>query len=82
MPEFFAVVNLSPRQFGKGLVSTIPRCLIEAGLPASALKMEITEGLPMHDAAAAMPIFDTPTTLGVRISIDDLGMGYSSLPYL
>jgi diguanylate cyclase (GGDEF)-like protein/PAS domain S-box-containing protein len=82
MAEFFVAVNLSPRQFGEGLVPTIARCLAEAGLPASALEMEITEGLLMRDTAAVMPMLDALTALGVRISIDDFGTGYSSLSYL
>jgi len=82
MPEFFVAVNLSPRQFGEGLVPTISRCLTEAGLPASALEMEITEGLLMRDTAAVMPMLDALTALGIRISIDDFGTGYSSLSYL
>lgn len=82
MPDFFVAVNLSPRQFGEGLVPTISRCLAEAGLPASALEMEITEGLLMRDTAAVMPMLDAITALGIRISIDDFGTGYSSLSYL
>jgi len=82
MPEFFVAVNLSPRQFGEGLVATISRCLSDAGLPASALEMEITEGLLMRDTAAVMPVLDALTALGIRISIDDFGTGYSSLSYL
>jgi diguanylate cyclase (GGDEF)-like protein/PAS domain S-box-containing protein len=82
MPDFFVAVNLSPRQFGEGLVPTITRCLHEAGLPAKALEMEITEGLLMRDTAAVIPVLDALTALGVRISIDDFGTGYSSLSYL
>ena len=82
MPNFFVAVNLSPRQFGEGLVPTISRCLTEAGLPACALEMEITEGLLMRDTAAVMPVLDALTALGIRISIDDFGTGYSSLSYL
>lgn len=82
MPNFFVAVNLSPRQFGEGLVPTISRCLAEAGLPACALEMEITEGLLMRDTAAVMPVLDALTALGIRISVDDFGTGYSSLSYL
>lgn len=81
-PDFFIAVNLSPRQFGDGLVPTLSRCLAESGLPACALEMEITEGLLMRDTAAVMPVLDALTALGVRISIDDFGTGYSSLSYL
>ncbi len=82
VPDFFIAVNLSPRQFGDGLVPTLSRCLAESGLPACALEMEITEGLLMRDTAAVMPVLDALTALGVRISIDDFGTGYSSLSYL
>lgn len=82
MPDFFVAVNLSPRQFGEGLVPTISRCLAESGLPAAALEMEITEGLLMRDTAAVMPVLDALTALGIHISIDDFGTGYSSLSYL
>jgi diguanylate cyclase (GGDEF)-like protein/PAS domain S-box-containing protein len=76
-------VNLSPRQFGDpGLAADVAQALRETELPASFLKLEITENLLMGDAGGAAATLEELKTLGVDLCIDDFGIGYSSLSYL
>ncbi|MGY1811100.1 EAL domain-containing protein [Blastococcus sp. SYSU D00669] len=52
------------------------------GVPAAALTLEITEDVLMSDAARTQQVLTGLRALGVRLSIDDYGTGYSSLAYL
>jgi len=51
-------------------------------VPADALVLEITEDVLMADAARSQQVMAGLRRLGVRLSIDDYGTGYSSLAYL
>jgi EAL domain-containing protein (putative c-di-GMP-specific phosphodiesterase class I) len=76
-------VNISPKQFqDTGLCKFIQRTLQRTGLPAHALQLEITEGLLMADLDTLLPMFESLRQLGVSISLDDFGTGFSSLSYL
>ncbi len=76
-------VNLSPAQFKAGSVHrTVKEALAAAGIPASRLELEITEGLILNDDAAIMRELTELKNLGVSIVMDDFGTGYSSLSYL
>ena len=52
------------------------------GLPAEALKVEITESMIMSDPDRALTTVTRLSDLGVRLSVDDFGTGYSSLANL
>ncbi len=81
--ELRMAVNLSTRQFRDDkLVQTVRDVLIETGLPARLLKLEITEGAVMDNAEQAVRILSELKALGLGISVDDFGTGYSSLAYL
>ncbi len=76
-------VNLSLRQFRQvDLVEMIERTLSETGLAPECLELELTESSMMKDAAHAVETLNRLRALGIRISIDDFGSGYSSLSYL
>ena len=76
-------VNLSPRQLSSpDLASVVADALRDSGLPASALCLEITESAIMEDPEAAHGILQGLKALGVRLAIDDFGVGYSSLSHL
>ena len=76
-------VNLSPYQFGQvDLVATIRTILEETQFPAASLSLEITESSLMHDVDRVIATLQELTALGVRLAIDDFGVGYSSLSHL
>jgi diguanylate cyclase len=76
-------VNLSPRQLlDRTLVTTVAGALHDAGLDASSLCLEVTEGSVIKDFEATMPTLNALRTLGVSLALDDFGTGYSSLSYL
>ncbi len=76
-------VNISPAQFRHGdLPSFVHEVLLETGLAANRLEIEITEGVLIGDFSRAISILRRLKVLGVRIAMDDFGTGYSSLSYL
>jgi diguanylate cyclase (GGDEF)-like protein/PAS domain S-box-containing protein len=76
-------VNLSPRQFReKNLVEVVTSVILETGLDAHFLELEITESLIMSHADHTIALLERLHRLGVQLSIDDFGTGYSSLAYL
>jgi diguanylate cyclase (GGDEF)-like protein/PAS domain S-box-containing protein len=76
-------VNLSPVQFQHGdLPGMVHAVLLETGLAANRLELEITEGVLIGDFSRALSILCRLKALGVRIAMDDFGTGYSSLSYL
>jgi diguanylate cyclase (GGDEF)-like protein/PAS domain S-box-containing protein len=76
-------VNLSMRQLLVGdIVEDVRRALFEAGLPAPALTLELTESSLATDTEQAIESLRQLKSLGVRVAIDDFGTGYSSLAYL
>jgi diguanylate cyclase (GGDEF)-like protein/PAS domain S-box-containing protein len=76
-------VNLSPVQFQHGdLPGRVHAILLETGLAANRLELEITEGVLIGDFSRALSILRKLKALGVRIAMDDFGTGYSSLSYL
>ena len=76
-------VNLSPVQFRHGdLPGLVHSVLLETGLAAGRLELEITEGVLIGDFSRAVSILRRLKALGVRIAMDDFGTGYSSLSYL
>jgi EAL domain-containing protein (putative c-di-GMP-specific phosphodiesterase class I) len=56
--------------------------LLETGLQASRLELEITESVLIDDFSRTVSVLRRLKALGVRIAMDDFGTGYSSLSYL
>lgn len=76
-------VNLSARQFRqKDLVQRFRAILHAADYDPRYLELEITEGLLVENMDVAITMLGELHNDGVRISIDDFGIGYSSLSYL
>ena len=76
-------VNLSARSLlDPSLPEQVDRVLRRNGLEAAALELEITESSLMADPGGAREILGRLRDLGVRLAIDDFGVGHSSLAYL
>jgi EAL domain-containing protein (putative c-di-GMP-specific phosphodiesterase class I) len=76
-------VNLSPAQFMHGdLVGLVHSILVETRLEPGRLELEITEGVLIEDFERGLALLRRLKALGVRVSMDDFGSGYSSLTYL
>ena len=76
-------VNLSARQLQeKEFPDTVRRILEETKLPANLLELELTETALMDRLDRVSPTLERLCAQGVRIAIDDFGVGYSSLNYL
>jgi diguanylate cyclase (GGDEF)-like protein/PAS domain S-box-containing protein len=82
-PDLLVSVNVSPRQLERDdLPERVRAALVESGVPAGTLTLEITEGVLMGDQASSVRRLEALHELGLRIAIDDFGTGYSSLAYL
>ncbi len=83
-PEPLTVaVNISPTQFRTGdFPGFVHAVLLETGLPAGRLELEVTENVLIDDFSRAISILCRLKALGVRIALDDFGTGYSSMSYL
>lgn len=76
-------VNISPVQLVQmDLPRIITEALLEAGLPASRLEIEITETAIIGDKMRALTNLRRIKSLGVSVAMDDFGTGYSSLDTL
>ncbi|WP_430790478.1 sensor domain-containing protein [Virgibacillus flavescens] len=82
LPAFVMSVNLSIRQiYQPDLVEAVKEILEDTGLEAKYLELEITESM-MADSGHVMNVLSNLKNLGVSISLDDFGTGFSSLHYL
>jgi diguanylate cyclase (GGDEF)-like protein len=82
-PPLAMSVNLSGRQLRRpDLHEIIGQALLESGIPASSLGLDITETVYISALEANTAALDRLKALGIRISLDDFGSGYSSLSYL
>lgn len=77
-------VNLSPRQFSleDDIVTVVTQALADTNLAPSRLCLEITESVLLDDNAGTLSTLHRLKRLGVTISLDDFGTGFSSLSYL
>ncbi|MCG8636320.1 MAG: EAL domain-containing protein [Desulfobacterales bacterium] len=82
-PDISLAINLSTKQFNdEHLLETISRILDTTRFPPDKLCFEITESIPMEDAARAIQIMHRLSAMGIKLSMDDFGTGYSSLSVL
>ncbi len=83
LPPIRMAVNLSPLQFlRQDLVQLVRQTLGSTGLDPSRLELELTESGLLEDSERTMSILRNLRDLGVRIAIDDFGVGFSSLSYV
>ncbi len=82
LPPVRMAVNLSGKQFRTKLDQVVASILLETGLGASWLELELTESILMRNAAENQQLLQALSGMGCSLSIDDFGTGYSSLAYL
>jgi EAL domain-containing protein (putative c-di-GMP-specific phosphodiesterase class I) len=83
LPPVRMMVNISSTQFYRShIASSVKRALTESGLDPKWLELELTESLMLDDSEATIKIMRTLKRLGVSLSLDDFGTGWSSLSYL
>ncbi len=76
-------INLSGLQFQQpGFADEVAELLRESRLPAHLIELELTESILIRDSQEAVLRLQALARLGVRLAIDDFGIGYSSLSYL
>ncbi len=76
-------VNVSPIQFKMAnLPELIHQVLLDTGMPANRLELEVTESTLIEDLQRALDMLRRIKALGVSIAMDDFGTGYSSLSTL
>ncbi len=81
--DYKVAVNLSPVQIAHAdMPALVHTVLLETGLKASRLELEITESSIFSDKQRALHALRAIKALGVSIAIDDFGTGYSSLETL
>jgi EAL domain-containing protein (putative c-di-GMP-specific phosphodiesterase class I) len=83
LPPMHIAVNLSARQFAdENLLSDVETTLAEVGMDPTLLELEITESMMMHNTDKTIQVLAGLKKMGIRIAIDDFGIGYSSLSHL
>ncbi|MHB8057353.1 MAG: putative bifunctional diguanylate cyclase/phosphodiesterase [Desulfuromonadaceae bacterium] len=83
LPPVRVAVNLSAKQFGQyHLDEVVASTLLETGLDAEWLELELTESAIMKDADKNIALLAKFKEMGISVAIDDFGTGYSSLSYL
>ncbi len=76
-------INLSPRSLlDRELPETVRGLLERFEMPASFLRLELTESFLMADSGRSNNVIAALANVGVSLSIDDFGTGYSSLSHL
>lgn len=76
-------VNVSPKQLqGTAFGKILTQVLVDSGLDACYLDLEVTEGAVMQEPEKMVVTLNQLKEIGVQISMDDFGTGYSSLNYL
>jgi diguanylate cyclase (GGDEF)-like protein len=81
--ELTVAVNVSARNLlDDDLIATLTAAAADAGVPVQALRLEITETAVMTDPEGVNKTLRELAGLGMHVSIDDFGVGYTSLSYL
>lgn len=83
MSEICMAVNISGHTFKhEKLIEVITDVLEETGIPHNVLDLEITEGIAIQNMQTTVSLLNKLHSLGIKITIDDFGTGFSSLNYL
>jgi diguanylate cyclase (GGDEF)-like protein len=81
--DLSVAVNVSAATLlDEGWAMDVTAALVRHGVPASRLRIEITEDALMGDAERALRVVEGLVATGIGVSVDDFGTGYSSLGLL
>jgi diguanylate cyclase len=79
----YLAVNVSARQLThQSFAADVRRALNASGLPGTRLVLEVTESMLISETVHTINVLGQLKDIGVRIAIDDFGVGYSSLSQL
>jgi diguanylate cyclase (GGDEF)-like protein len=82
-PPVALAVNVSPGELqDPGFLDGVRSVLAGWSMPSDALRIELTEQLLADDTPRAQQVLSELRDMGVKLSIDDFGTGWSSLSYL
>jgi diguanylate cyclase (GGDEF)-like protein/PAS domain S-box-containing protein len=80
LPNVCVAVNLSLRQLmDEHLIEDIKSALYDSDMAPNLLELEITESMVMHNTERMIKVLARIKEIGVRLALDDIGTGYSSL---
>ena len=80
---YSVAVNVAPQQLVQpSFIEDVMDILMETGVSAERLELEITEASIIDDQAHTLKVMHKLKGLGIRIAMDDFGTGYSSLATL
>jgi len=83
LPRIRVAVNVSAQQFYRGdIARSVEKTLNETGLSPECLELELTESLTLDDSELTGKIMQRLKQMGISLSLDDFGTGWSSLSYL
>lgn len=83
MRQLIMSVNLSPLQLrAKGFADLLEKVVKQAAVEPACLELEITESVMIASDDHLDAIFDMMRRMGIRLALDDFGVGYASLNYL
>ena len=83
LPAITVSINISPRQFmSRRLVPTLLAIVRETGADPRHIELEITETMIMRNVEQSIETLEKLRAIGMRVAVDDFGVGYSSLGQL
>ena len=81
-PDLGLQVNVSGRSIGPDLAERMSAAVDAAGVPPSAVTVEVTESWLIQNEKEVAAVLDDLAAIGTRIHLDDFGTGYSSLAHI
>ena len=83
MPRIPIAMNLSPMHFVRPeVIAEIHEAMTRHGIEGRDIELEVTESVFLHDSADSAAIMGDLREMGIKVVIDDFGVGFSSLSYL
>lgn len=75
-------VNVSGRELRRRMIDDVAKVLCETNIDPGTLELELTETVTMRSSETQPQLLDELKSFGIRLAVDDFGVGYSSLAYL